>query len=126
MDSVSLFVKTIVTVTFMWCMAEAVLPENSMQKYSSFVYGLVIISLAISVFTNLKYEKIFVPDNTANISEYNSDYIKKLYEKNLEKILTEKFGDNSLKVELTDDYKIKKISCDSKKTYDDVMRYLNE
>lgn len=126
MGSVSLFVKTVVALTFIWCIAEAVLPENSMQKYSSFIYGLVVISLAVSVFTTMDYDNMFVYGGSTNISEYNSNYLKDLYEDKLESVLTEKFGDDSVRVELTDEYKIEKIYCENQKTYDDIMRYLNE
>lgn len=126
MDSVSLFVKTIVVITFMWCIAEAVLPENSMRKYSSFIYGLVIISMAVSVFTKIDFNDFTAYDNTEKLSEYNSSYLKNLYEERISNALTEKFGDNSIRVELTDDYKINNIYCDDQKTYDDIMRYLNE
>lgn len=126
MGSVSLFVKTVVALTFIWCIAEAVLPENSMQKYSSFIYGLVVISLAVSVFTTMDYDNMFVYGDSKNISEYNSNYLKDLYEDKLESVLTEKFGDDSVRVELTDEYKIEKIYCENQKTYDDIMRYLNE
>lgn len=126
MDSVSLFVKTIIAITFMWCIAETILPDNAMQKYSSFIYGLVIISLTVSVFTKIDFNDFFTQTATVNLSEYNSSYLKGLYEDRLELTLKEKFGDESIKVELTDEYKIKNIYCDNQKTHDDIMRYLNE
>lgn len=126
MDSVSLFAKTIIVITFMWCVAECVMPDNSMQKYSSFLYGLIIISLTVSVFSKIRFDDFFVFYNTQNISEYNSSYIKNLYEDRLEAILKDKFGNNSIKVELTEEYKINSIHCDNQKTYDDIMRYINE
>ena len=126
MDSVSLFVKTIIAITFMWCIAECVLPDNSMQKYLSFIYGLVIISLTVSVFSKINFNDFFVSVNTENIAEYNSGYLKDLYEDRLENILKDKFSNNSIEVELTEEYKIKSIHCDDQKTYDDIMRYLNE
>lgn len=125
MNSVSLFVKTLVVITFMWCIAEVMLPENSIRKYSSFVYGLVIISLFVSAFTNMEYDKIFAFENTQNREEYNNLILKEVYEEKLGNVLIKKFGDESICVELTEDYKIKKISCKSKETYDDIMRYLN-
>ncbi len=126
MDSVSLFVKTIIAITFMWSIAECVLPGNSMHKYSSFIYGLIIISLTVSVFVKIDFDDVFVSVQSNSITEYNSSYLKNLYEERLENILSQKFGKSVVDVELTEDYKIKKISCDNKKTYDDIMRYLNE
>lgn len=126
MDSVSLFVKSVITITFLWCIAEVILPESKMQKYSSFIYGLIVISLTTSVFVNFDFENLL--DNTTSIDTgtYNNQYLKTLYEERLENILIEKFGDDSIDVELTDEYMISNIYCDDKKTYDDIMRYINE
>ncbi len=126
MDNVSVFVKTIISITFMWCIAESVIPDNSMQKYSSFIYGLVIISLTVSVFAKLDYNSFFIHSNNVETAQYADDYLKTIYEDKINNALSEKFGDNSIRVELTDEYKIKNIHCKNKKTYDDVMRYLNE
>ena len=126
MSSVGSFVKIIVVLTFLWCIVEMILPENSMKKYSSFVYGLVIISLGVSIFTNVDYNNFYVFENSTNISDNNKSYLRNLYEENLEKALIKKTGDDSINIELTEEYKIKKINCDSQETYDDIMRYLNE
>ena len=56
MNSVSIFVKSLVTLTFMWCIAENILPEKSIKKYSSYIYGLIIISMTISVFTYVDFD----------------------------------------------------------------------
>ncbi len=126
MDSVSMFVKTVIIISFMWCVAEAVLPESSVRKYSSFIYGLIIISLMLSTVTELNFDKLKVYSDNTQISESNEIYIKELYENKISELLTEKFGDKSIKVELTDDYKIKKILCNDKQTGEEIMRYLNE
>lgn len=126
MDNVSLFVKTIIAITFMWSVAEVALPDNSMQKYSSLIYGLVIISLTVSLFTKIEFEDFFKQADIEDVSQYNNEYLKNLYEDKLEDTLRDKFGDSSLEAELTDDYKIKNIKCKKQQTYDDIMRYLNE
>lgn len=126
MDNVSLFVKTIIAITFMWSVAEVVLPDNSMQKYSSFIYGLVIISLTISIFTQMEFDDLFNQSNISDVGQYNNEYLKKLYEDKLEDALVDKFGDSSLDVELTDEFKIKNVKCKKQQTYDDIMRYINE
>ena len=125
MNSVSMFVKTLVALTFVWCIAESILPEKSIKKYSSYIYGLVIISMALSVFTSVDYDDFKIVDYSVE-SEKTNDYLKTMYEENLENALSEKFDDTSVRVELTDEYKIKNIYCDNKETYDAIMRYLNE
>ena len=126
MDNINLFVKTIIAITFMWCIAEALLPDNSMQKYSSFIYGLIIISLTISIFTKMDFDSFLIKPINKNLIEYNNSYLKNLYEDKLKTVLVEKFGDNSIQVELTDEYKIKEIICENQETYENIMRYLNE
>ena len=126
MDSVSVFVKTIIVISFMWCVAEMIMPNDSIRKYSSFIYGLIIISLTVSAFSKVKFDDFFVAFNTDSSTQYNASYIREVYEKKLEDILCEKFDNKSIEVELTDEYKVKRIICDDQKTYDDVMRYLNE
>lgn len=125
MNSVSMFVKTLVALTFVWCIAESILPEKSIKKYSSYIYGLVIISMALSVFTSVDYDDFKIVDYSVE-SEKTNDYLKTMYEEKLESALSEKFDDTSVRVELTDEYKIKNIYCDNKETYDAIMRYLNE
>ena len=125
MNSVSMFVKTLVALTFVWCIAESILPEKSIKKYSSYIYGLVIISMALSVFTSIDYDDFKIVDYSME-SEKTNDYLKTMYEEKLESALSEKFDDTSVRVELTDEYKIKNIYCDNKETYDAIMRYLNE
>ena len=110
----------------MWCIADSVLPENSIRKYSAFVYGLVIISLTVSLFAKFDFNDIGLSKDLTDTGEYNNTYLKNLYEDRLENVLSEKFGDGEIKVELTDDYHISKISCSNQKTYDDIMGYLNE
>lgn len=126
MDNVSLFVKTIIAITFLWSIAECVLLDNFMQKYSSFMYGIVIVSLTVSLFTRIHFNDFFIASKDINSTEFDNNYIDELYERKLEEILTEKFGDETIDVELTDDYKIEHISCENKKTYDDIMRYMYE
>lgn len=125
MNSVSVFVKTLVALTFMWCIAESVLPEKSIKKFSSYIYGLVIISMALSVFTSVDYDNFSIADFDTETYQSN-DYLKNVYEEKLQNALVEKFGDSSVRVELTNEYKIKNIYCDNKETYDAIMRYLNE
>ena len=125
MNSVSMFVKTLVALTFVWCIAESILPEKSIKKYSSYIYGLVIISMALSVFTSVDYDDFKIVDYSVE-SEKTNDYLKTMYEEKLESALSEKFDDTSVRVELTNEYKIKNIYCDNKETYDAIMRYLNE
>lgn len=125
MNSVSIFVKSLVTLTFMWCIAENILPEKSIKKYSSYIYGLIIISMTISVFTSVDFDDFRIVDFNMQSVKTN-DYLKTMYEEKLESALSEKFDDTSVRVELTDEYKIKNIYCDNKKTYDAIMRYLNE
>ena len=125
MNSVSIFVKSLVTLTFMWCIAENILPEKSIKKYSSYIYGLIIISMTISVFTSVDFDDFRIVDFNMQSVKTN-DYLKTMYEEKLGRALSEKFDDTSVRVELTDEYKIKNIYCDNKKTYDAIMRYLNE
>ena len=126
MNSVGVFVKSLVALTFLWCIAENVLPEKSIKKYSSYIYGLIVISMALSVFTSIDYDSFFISDYTMESTGNNNYYVRNLYEEKLEKILREKFDDESIKVDLTDECKIENIFCDSKETYDNVMRYLYE
>ena len=126
MNSVGIFVKTLVALTLLWCIAENVLPEKSIKKYSSYIYGLIVISMAVSLFTSLDYDNFFVGDYTIEPTGYNNNYLRNLYEEKLEKVLREKFDDESISVELTDECKIENIYCDSKETYDNVMGYLYE
>ncbi|MEE1043404.1 MAG: stage III sporulation protein AF [Clostridia bacterium] len=126
MDNISVFVKTIIVISFMWCIAEMIMPDNSTQKYSSFIYGLIVISLTVSAFTKLNFNDFYTQINVDKNTEYNTAYIKTVYKNKLEDILSEKFDDHSISVELDDEYKIKSIDCDNQKTYDDIMRYLNE
>ncbi len=125
MNSVSVFVKTLVALTFVWCIAESILPEKSIKKFSSYIYGLVVISMALSVFTSVDYNNFIVMDFGTKTYQTN-DYLKNMYEEKLQNALSEKFGDPSVRVELTNEYKIKNIYCDNKETYDAIMRYLNE
>ena len=125
MNSVSVFVKTLVALTFVWCIAESILPDKSIKKFSSYIYGLVVISMALSVFTSVDYDNFIVMDFGTKTYQTN-DYLKNMYEEKLQNALSEKFGDSSVRVELTNEYKIKNIYCDNKETYDAIMRYLNE
>jgi len=125
MNSVSVFVKTLVALTFVWCIAESILPDKSIKKFSSYIYGLVVISMALSVFTSVDYDDFIIADFGTKTYQTN-DYLKNMYEEKLQNALSEKFGDSSVRVELTNEYKIKNIYCDNKETYDAIMRYLNE
>ncbi len=126
MNSVGIFVKTLVALTLLWCIAENILPEKSIKKYSSYIYGLIVISMAVSVFTSIDYNSFYTNDYNMESVGYNNNYIKNLYEEKLETILREKFDDESIRIELTDECKIKNVYCDSKETYDNVVGYLYE
>lgn len=127
MSNINAFIKIIISITFLWSIGECLLPDSSIQKYTGFIYGLIIISLVVSVFTGVKDADFsFAYNDIKNTSDYNSNYVKSVYEDNLEKILRDKFNDKSIKVELTDDYKINRITCADSETYEAIMRYINE
>ena len=125
MNSVGIFVKTLVALSFVWCIGESVLPDKSFKNLSSFIYGIIVVSMALSLFTAVDYDAFDVIDFNVDKSS-NNNYLVSLYEEKLEDALSEKFGDDSVRVELTDDFKVKNIYCDNKETYDAIMRYLNE
>ena len=76
-------------------------------------------------FTSVDYDNFKLLDfDTETVK--NNNYLKTIYEEKLESAFSEKFNDTSVRVELTDEYKIKNVYCDDKKTYDAIMRYLNE
>lgn len=126
MNNVSVFVKTLVCLTFIWCLAENILPEKSIKKYTSYIYGLLVISMALSFFTTIDFEKNYTGNFDTQPYENNTAYIKNLFEEKLSNLLSEKFEDKSIRVELTDACKIKNIYCENKETYDAIVRYLDE
>lgn len=127
MNNISVFVKLIIALTFVWAIGENMLADNRIKKYIGYIYGLLLITCAVSLFIDMKncdYE--FVYSDLGDISEYNSEYLKSLYEDNLEKILRNKFGDDSISVKLSSDYKVESVKCENSKTYEEIMRYFNE
>ena len=127
MDNISIFVKMVIALTFVWAIGENMLPDNNIKKYTGFVYGLLLITCAVSLVVDMKnFDYSFVYSDLGDVSEYNTEYLKSLYEDNLEGILQDKFGDDSISVKLSADYKIESIKCKNSKTYDEIKRYFNE
>ncbi len=126
MNSVNIFVKSLVVITFIWCIAECIMPQKNIIKYSSFTYGLIVISMVVSLFTTIDFENFNIKAYNDDTIIYSNVYLKELYEKKTEDMLIEKFGDNSIKIELTDDFKIKSIYCENKEKYNEIVRFLNE
>ena len=127
MENINALVKTIIVVTFIWSLSERLLSRSNIVKYTEFVYGLVIMTITVSSIINIKpYE--FIPDisGAQKTTHYTQDYLKQVYEENLEKILSEKLNDKNIYVNLDDDYKITDITCKNKSTYDKIMGYLYE
>ena len=126
MNSVDMFVRSIIVITFIWCIAECIMPENYAKKNSPFIYGIIIISMTVSLFTKIDFESFFKIAEIENSGEYNNSYLKNLYEEKLEDALIKKYNNHSIEVELTDEYKLKRIYCNDKKIYEDIMRNINE
>ena len=115
MDSISYVAKTVIAITLVWCIAENMLPDKRYKKYSSFIYGIVIISVFFSISVK----------SFDNIDKSASKNLVEIYEDKLEMIMKDKFNDSTINIELTDDYKIKSIKCRDEKTYQKIMGYLN-
>lgn len=125
MDSISYVAKTVIAITLVWCIAENMLPDKRYKKYSSFIYGIVIISVFFSISVkSFDAENIFSFSND-NIDTSASKNLVEIYEDKLEMIMKDKFNDSTINIELTDDYKIKSIKCRDEKTYQKIMGYLN-
>ena len=127
MNNISIFVKMVIAFTFVWAIGENMLPDNNIKKYTGFVYGLLLITCAVSLVVDMKnFDYSFVYSDLGDVSEYNTEYLKSLYEDNLEGILRDKFKDDSINVELSEDYNIESISCENSQTYEEIKRYFNE
>lgn len=127
MENVNALIKTVIVISFMWSIAESTLPQSDLNKYTEFVYGLIIMSVIVSAIVNVD-SRDFFPDfeGAYNSYEYTDGYLKGLYEEKLEQILIEKFDDEDIDVELDDEYKISNIFCENIETYEKIMGYLNE
>ena len=127
MNNINMFVKLIIALTFVWAIGENMLPDNNMKKYTGYIYGLLLVTCIVSLVVDIKdFDYSFVYSDLEDVSEYNSEYLKSLYEDNLEGILRVKFKDDSINVELSEDYNIESISCDNSETYEEIKRYFNE
>lgn len=127
MENINALIKTIIVVSFMWCLAENIMPQSQLNKYTEFIYGLIIMTVTISAIINVN-PKDFLPDfeGTYNADLYTQSYLREVYEQKLEQILIEKFNDENINVELDDDYRIADITCQNQTTYEKIMGYLNE
>ena len=103
------------------------LPDNNIKKYTGYIYGLLLVTCIVSLVVDIKdFDYSFVYSDLEDVSEYNSEYLKSLYEDNLEGILRDKFKDDSINVVLSEDYNIESISCENSETYEEIKRYFNE
>lgn len=127
MENINALVKTVIVISFMWSLAEYIIPQSKLNKYTEFVYGLLIMSVIMTAIFNAKPSE-FLPDfeDTYTTEAYTQGYLTDLYEKELENILVDKFSDESIDIELGDDYKITNITCKNQETYQKIMGYLNE
>lgn len=127
MNNINMFVKLIIALTFVWAIGENMLPDNNIKKYTGYIYGLLLVTCIVSLVVDIKdFDYSFVYSDLEDVSEYNSEYLKSLYEDNLEGILRDKFKDDSINVELSEDYNIESISCENSQTYEEIKRYFNE
>lgn len=127
MNNINMFVKLIIALTFVWSIGENMLPDNNIKKYTGYIYGLLLVTCIVSLVVDIKdFDYSFVYSDLEDVSEYNSEYLKSLYEDNLEGILRDKFKDDSINVELSEDYNIESISCENSETYEEIKRYFNE
>lgn len=127
MNNINMFVKLIIALTFVWAIGENMLPDNNIKKYTGYIYGLLLVTCIVSLVVDIKdFDYSFVYSDLEDVSEYNSEYLKSLYEDNLEGILRVKFKDDSINVELSEDYNIESISCENSETYEEIKRYFNE
>lgn len=127
MNNINMFVKLIIALTFVWAIGENMLPDNNIKKYTGYIYGLLLVTCIVSLVVDIKdFDYSFVYSDLEDVSEYNSEYLKSLYEDNLEGILRDKFKDDSINVVLSEDYNIESISCENSETYEEIKRYFNE
>lgn len=126
MGNVSLFVKSVIVISFLWCIAESILPDCSLKKNFNFVYGIILISTVFNLFSNFDTENLFEYEKYIGDTGQSVNYIKEMYEERLESILRDKYKNNSIEAELTDDFKIDSIYCDDSDIYNSIMRDLNE
>lgn len=127
MEGINTLVKTIIVISFMWCMAENIMPQSQLNKYTEFIYGLIIMTVTVSAIINVNPND-FLPDikRTYNGDIYERGYLKEVYEQKLEQILTDKFSDEHINVELNDEYRITDITCRDQATCEKIMRYIYE
>lgn len=127
MNSMGLFAKSVIATTFLWTFLQSIMPGEKYKKCSDFVYGLVIISMVVSLALNIEQFEVsdFLSD-TGAVSNYSNSYILDLYEQKLSEALQKKFDDKSIKAELDENYKIVSITCDNKTTQKEIEEYLNE
>lgn len=127
MNSMGLFAKSVIATTFLWAFLQSIMPGEKYKKCSDFVYGLVIISMVVSLALNIEQFEVsdFLSD-TGAVSNYSNSYILDLYEQKLSEALQKKFDDKSIKAELDENYKIVSITCDNKTTQKEIEEYLNE
>lgn len=127
MENINALVKMVIVISFMWSIVENLMPQSQLNKYTEYIYGLIIMSVIISAILNINPNN-FLPDYTlaTDTGLYTQDYLRGVYEENFEHILCEKFNDKSIEVELDDNYRITDITCQSQATYEKIMGYLNE
>ena len=126
MGSVSLFVKSIIIISFLWCLGESILPHLSLKKNFNFIYGIIIISMVFNLFLNFDTENLFEFEGSITDTHQSKEYLKEIYEQRLEQVLKDKYKNNSIEAKLTDDYKVQSIYCDDSEVYNKIMRDLNE
>ncbi len=126
MGNVSLFVKAVIVISFLWCIAESLLTDCSLKKNFNFVYGIILISMVFNFFLKLDVENLFEYEEYTGDTGQSVNYIKEMYEERLESVLRDKYKNNSIEAKLTDDFKIDSIYCDDSEIYNSIMRDLNE
>ena len=126
MNTISLFSKTLIILTFIWCITESIMPENYIRKNISFVYGIIIISYFFKCLSGIDLTVLDNWDSKTKYQTTTQEYIKEVYERCVEDALKDKYKNESIVAELTDEYKIKKIYCDDEKITEEIMRDLIE
>ena len=127
MNSIGIFAKSIIAITFMWAFLQSIMPGQKFKKCCDFIYGLIIISMVVSMVSKVpEFDPSYFADSKYEISNYSNSYVLNLYEQKLQEAMQKKFNDKSIKVELDENYKVKKITCDDINTQKEIEEYLNE
>lgn len=127
MNSIGFFAKSVIATTFLWAFLQSIMPGQKFKKCCDFVYGLIIISMVVSLIAKVpEFDTSNYINDDVLSSNYNNNYVINLYENKLCEILRKKFKDESIKVELDENYALKSIICDNKDTQKKIEEFLNE